>query len=129
MEGAGITRIDALLGNSPAVHIVYNFEYVWEDAIGFDHVPFRVTTSHKSFTQCMTILRTPTAINTAMIVDQKITAEVEHIFLKTSGSFMNTTSIHVFVTTMSMGLTNHGAKPLNTSVSPNLYPNAAETHY
>jgi hypothetical protein len=77
MDGNGITRIDALLGNTPAAHVVYNFEYVWEDAIGFDHLPFRLTTSHKSFTQCMTTLRKPTAINVAMIVDFKFTSETK----------------------------------------------------
>jgi len=59
MEGTGITRIDALLGNMPASHITYNFEYLWEHATGFDHLPFRITISHKAFTQLITTLRQP----------------------------------------------------------------------
>jgi len=51
MEGNGITRIDALLSNFTGAHIVYNFEYVWDDANGFDHLPFRITINHNAFTQ------------------------------------------------------------------------------
>ena len=57
------TRIDLVLANRPGAHTVEHLEYMWDEAVGFDHVPIQITLSHALLQQRYIALGAPAPIN------------------------------------------------------------------
>ena len=62
MQGKGTTRIDAILGNKAAAHLVSAVNYHWDHSMGYDHVRVSVTLSCQAFVQPMCIIGKPQPI-------------------------------------------------------------------
>ena len=63
MSGKGTTRIDAVLANDTAKHLISGFGYAWEWAHGFDHVPLYIQIKIDAFIQKLKVIEKPAKIN------------------------------------------------------------------
>jgi hypothetical protein len=63
MQGSGTTRIDAIFANDIAKHLVVKFDYKWDIAIGYDHVPIMMQLVIDSFKQSVHVVEKPAEIN------------------------------------------------------------------
>jgi hypothetical protein len=62
MNGAGVTRIDTVIGNGAARSLVTAVDYDWDNSALFDHVPIKVTLALDRFAQTVWREATPAGI-------------------------------------------------------------------
>jgi len=63
MTGSGKTRIDYVFANEIAIRIIKNFEYLFDQTHGYDHLPIRITLDIEAFMQILTVLGKPNPVN------------------------------------------------------------------
>ena len=79
MSGSATSRIDTIICNRNAAHLVRRCGYEYSKAVGFDHVALSLNLNREEYEQEMWVMRTPTIMNILQYheMDQKARQQLD----------------------------------------------------